>query len=365
MKYFFIAGEASGDLHASNVIRELILLDDDAQIEAWGGDLMANAGATLHKHIGDLAFMGFVEVLANLPQILKNFNSCKTQIKTFQPDVVVLVDYPGFNLRMATWAKKAGFKVLYYISPTVWAWKENRIEIIRRSVDRMICILPFEKAFYAERGIEVDFFGHPTVEVIDKERQKSNDESPGKTLALLPGSRKQEIKNMLPLMLEAVKDFHDVELVIAQAPNLEDGIYEPYIQGLPIRLEKGKTYEILAHAKAALVTSGTATLETALFEVPQVVCYKANALSYWIARMLVKVKFISLVNLIMNREVVREILQNELTVEHLKNEAQRLLYDATYRDRLKSSYGELKKLLGTQVVSLQVAQQLYQLASKK
>ena len=362
MKYFFIAGEASGDLHASNVIRELFQLDASAQIEAWGGDLMAKAGAKIHKHIRDLAFMGFIEVLANLPQILSNFKTCKAQIQSFQPDVVVLVDYPGFNLRMATWAKKAGFKVLYYISPTVWAWKENRIEIIRRSVDRMVCILPFEKAFYAQRGIEVDFFGHPTVEVIQKERQNAIPKNNRNILALLPGSRKQEIKNMLPLMLDAVKDFKDIELVIAQAPNLEDTIYAPYIEGHSIRLEKGKTYEILAHAQAALVTSGTATLETALFEVPQVVCYKANALSYWIARVLVKVKFISLVNLILDRQVVREILQHELTVDTLKNEAHKLLYDETYRARLRADYLELKNELGTTSVSPQVARCLYQLS---
>jgi lipid-A-disaccharide synthase len=345
MKYFIIAGEASGDLHGSNLVKELKALDPKADIQGWGGDKMQAAGVEVQKHIRELAFMGFVEVLMNIGKILKNFNLCKKQILHFHPDVIICVDYPGFNLRMAKWGKIKGFKIAYYISPTVWAWKENRVETVRQYVDRMICILPFEKDFYATKNVTVDYVGHPTVDVIEYEKSVASSIEGNNLIALLPGSRKQEIDKMLPIMLEATKALTEYRLVIAQAPNLDRDVYQPYLKDHRIELVQHKTYDILKVAKAAIVTSGTATLETALFGVPQVVCYIANGLSYAIAKRLVKVNYISLVNLILHRESVLELIQHDMTVENVKAELEKLLYDATRKNQLRNDYAELSDIL--------------------
>lgn len=345
MKYFIIAGEASGDLHGSNLVKEIKLLDQHAAISGWGGDKMQDAGVHILKHIRELAFMGFAEVVMNLGTILSNFKRCKEQILEANPDLIILVDYPGFNLRMAKWCKKKGYKVAYYISPTVWAWKENRVEEVRKYVDRMICILPFEKPFYATKNLTVEYVGHPTVDVIEHERTIHSEFQGKKLLALLPGSRKQEIDKMLPIMLEACEELKDIELFIAQAPNLDKDVYAPYLGNQRFTLVQHKTYDLLKVAHAALVTSGTATLEAALFRVPQVVCYIANPISYSIAKRLVKVKYISLVNLILNRESVKELIQHELTVESLKTELNKLLFDESRRHKLFNDYDELASIL--------------------
>ncbi len=345
MKYFIIAGEASGDLHGSNLVKELKALDPEADIQGWGGDKMQAAGVEVQKHIRELAFMGFVEVLMNIGKIVKNFSLCKKQILHFNPDVIICVDYPGFNLRMARWGKIQGFKIAYYISPTVWAWKENRVETVRQYVDRMICILPFEKDFYATKNVTVDYVGHPTVDVIEYEKSVTSSIEGNNLIALLPGSRKQEIDKMLPIMLEATKALSEYRLVIAQAPNLDRDVYQPYLKDHRIELVQHKTYDILKVAKAAIVTSGTATLETALFGVPQVVCYIANGISYAIAKRLVKVNYISLVNLILHRESVLELIQHDMTVDNVKSELEKLLYDATRKNQLRNDYAELSDIL--------------------
>jgi lipid-A-disaccharide synthase len=364
VKYFFIAGEASGDLHASNVCEHLFEQDSHACIEAWGGDLMKAKGVYIHKHIHDLAFMGFAEVLMNLRTIINNFSLCKRQIRQSKPDVVILVDYPGFNLRMAKWCKQQGYKVVYYISPTVWAWKENRVELIRKYVDRLICILPFEKPFYAKHGIEVDYFGNPSVDIIESEKLKTSSIQEGKIIALLPGSRKQEISAMLPIMLEATKGLRGYKLIIAQAPNLKREVYEPYLANYAFEILQYKTYDILKVADAAIVASGTATLEAALFGVPQVVGYIANSISYAIAKRLVKVKYISLVNLILDRPALVELIQHDMTIENVRNELNRILFDKTRVSQIKSAYFELTSKLYKGNVSAQVAQVILQLVFK-
>jgi lipid-A-disaccharide synthase len=349
MKYYIIAGEASGDLHGSNLIRELKKKDADADFRCWGGNKMEAAGASLVKHYKELAFMGFIEVIRNLRTILKNIRFCKEDIHQYKPDALVLVDYPGFNLRIAEWAKQQGYKVIYYISPQVWAWKENRVKLIKRCVDKMLVILPFEKAFYEKWNFEVEYVGHPLVEVVEdfinKEEPTPNPQ-PKKTIALLPGSRQQEILKKLPIMLEVSKHFPNYQFVVAKAPGLDDHFYEqllaPYTN---VSAVADQTYDLLMRAEAALVTSGTATLETALFGVPEVICYKGNALSYQIAKRLIKIKFIGLVNLIMDKEVVKELIQDELTVANLKRELNGLLNDAAKREQVKKDYGDLKVLL--------------------
>ena len=358
MRYYIIAGEASGDLHGSNLIRELQQADATADIRCWGGDKMQATGAKLVKHYRELAFMGFTEVVKNLGTIFKNLKFCKADILQYKPTALILIDYPGFNLRIAKWAKKQGLfaesggKVIYYISPQVWAWKENRVKMMKQWIDKMICILPFEKKYYREKwNWEVEYVGHPLVEVIEEFRVKSLElrvETPygGNIIALLPGSRKQEILKKLPIMLEVAKDFPAHQFVVAKAPGLEESFYNellaPYNN---VSSVVNKTYELLAQAKAALVTSGTATLETALFGVPQVICYKGNGLSYQIAKRLIKIKFIGLVNLIMDKEVVKELIQNDLTVKNLQQELEKLLTDGSKQAQLKEDYVALKKLL--------------------
>ncbi|HAO47120.1 MAG TPA: lipid-A-disaccharide synthase [Ferruginibacter sp.] len=358
MKYYIISGEASGDLHGSNLIRELRKRDAAADIRCWGGDKMQAAGATLVKHYKELAFMGFIEVLNNLGTILRNIKFCKEDITAYQPDALILIDYPGFNLRIAKWAKQQGFKVIYYISPQVWAWKENRVKGIKENVDKMLVILPFEKEFYKKWNYEVEYVGHPLVEVVEdfmnKEQSTGNDglqtsnfkPQTSNTIALLPGSRKQEILKKLPIMLEVTKQFPEYRFVVAKAPGLEESFYHELLQPYQnVSWVVDKTYSLLMQSKAALVTSGTATLETALFGVPEVICYKGNALSYQIAKRLVNIKFIGLVNLIMDKEVVKELIQDDLTVNNITHELNLLLNDAAKQQQIKEDYSALKNLL--------------------
>ncbi|KYP13513.1 lipid-A-disaccharide synthase, partial [Flavihumibacter sp. CACIAM 22H1] len=285
MKYYIIAGEASGDLHGSNLIRELKKRDPAADIRCWGGDLMKAAGANLVKHYADLAFMGFVEVVANLRTILRNLDFCKQDIRRFQPDLLIFIDYPGFNLRVASWAKREGFKTVYYISPQVWAWKENRVKTIKESIDKMLVILPFELDFYKKWNYPVTYVGHPLAEVISRfKEQHASIPRNARLIALLPGSRKQEILKKLPVMLETSRFFPTYNFVVAKAPGVSDEFYAPLLAAYPnVSTTTNATYEVLMQAEAALVTSGTATLETALFGVPEVVCYKGNKISYLIA----------------------------------------------------------------------------------
>lgn len=349
MKYYIIAGEASGDLHGSNLIKELVKKDPQADIRCWGGDLMQNAGATVVKHYRDLAFMGFAEVIRNLPAILRNFKFCKNDIEAFHPDVIVLIDYPGFNLRIAEWAKEKNYKIVYYISPQVWAWKEGRVKQIRKVVDKMIVILPFEKSFYHQKwNYEVEYVGHPLVDVIQHfvSGYKPEVEYFKPVIAILPGSRKQEVKVKLPVMLEAAAAFTDYQLVVARAASLEDEVYEEILRAYPEVISvKDQTYELLSQATAALVTSGTATLETALFGVPQVVCYKGSAISYQIAKRLIRIKYISLVNLIMDKPVVKELIQHDFNVQQVKAELNAILSDEIRKQQISDDYRELKELL--------------------
>jgi lipid-A-disaccharide synthase len=348
MRYYIIAGEASGDLHGSNLIRELRIRDQSASIRCWGGDKMQAAGAELIKHYRDLAFMGFTEVLMNLRTIFRNLKFCKEDILDYKPDAIILIDYPGFNLRIAKWAKAQGLKVIFYISPQVWAWKEGRVRMIKKCIDKMIVILPFEKEYYQNKwNWEVEYVGHPLVEVIEKKQAATTVPfSSNPVVALLPGSRKQEILKKLPVMLEVSKAFPDLQFIIAKAPAIEDSFYNELLKDYPnVSHVSNQTYELLMQAKAALVTSGTATLETALFGTPEVVCYKGSAISYQIAKRVIKVKYISLVNLIMDKLVVKELIQDELTPANLRNELQQLLFDTAKIKQLKEDYTELKSIL--------------------
>jgi len=346
MKYYIIAGEASGDLHGSNLIRAIHRKDTNAHVRCWGGDRMEKAGASLVKHYRDLAFMGFIEVVSNLGTILKNLRFCKEDIRQYAPDVLVLIDYPGFNLRIAEWAHEQGIRVAYYISPQVWAWKENRVPKMKASIDKMLVILPFEKEWFRERwGWDVIYVGHPLVEVVQEERQIHPAQIKN-IVALLPGSRKQEVLKKLPIMLEASKNFPEYQFVIAQAPSLDEEFYASMTSTYKdVTISKEGTYSLLQQSKAALVTSGTATLETALFHVPEVVCYKGSEVSYQIAKRLVNVKYISLVNLIMDRLVVTELIQKDLTVENLSRELNDILNNESRRTVMLQDYNELTEKL--------------------
>lgn len=351
MKYYIIAGEASGDLHGSNLITALQKKDGSATFRCWGGDKMQAAGAIIVKHYRHLAFMGFIEVLKNLRTIFRNIAFCKKDILAYQPNALILIDYPGFNLRIAKWAKQQGLIVIYYISPQVWAWKENRVRLIKQCVDKMLVILPFEKQFYQKWNFEVDYVGHPLVETIEHfQSENKNTALSGtefeKIVAVLPGSRKQEILQKLPIMLEVSKYFPTHRFVVAKAPGIEESFYQSLLESYSnVSSVINKTYELLSTSKAALVTSGTATLETALFGVPEIVCYKGNALSYQIAKRLIKIKYISLVNLIMDKEVVKELIQDELTVENCRKELQQLLNNTEKGQQIQKDYADLKSLL--------------------
>lgn len=362
MKYYIIAGEASGDLHGSNLMKALFAEDPDAEIRFWGGDLMKAVGGTLVKHYRDLAFMGFVEVAMNLKTILGNIKYCKEDIGNFKPDALIFIDYPGFNMRIAKWAKPLGYKTYYYISPQIWAWKENRIHDIKRDVDKMFVILPFEKDFYENKhNFPVDFVGHPLIDAIhgrpelDEASFRKEFDMDGKpVIALLPGSRKQEISKMLDVMLSVVPQFPDHQFVIAGAPGQEPDFYRQFAKSKNIHFVQNRTYDLLSISTAALVTSGTATLETALFKVPEVVCYRGNWVSYQIAKRVITLKFISLVNLIMDKEVVKELIQGELNTKNLVSELRKLL-DPDKRKIVLDEYDALETKLGGEGASTKTA----------
>ncbi len=365
-KYYLIAGEASGDLHGANLMRELSHLDASAEFRVWGGDRMQAAGGDLVKHYRDLAFMGFIEVVMNLRIILKNLLHCKNDILDYKPDVLVLIDYPGFNMRIAEFSKKNNIKTVWYIAPQVWAWKENRVKKLKRDVDEMLCILPFEKAFFAKHRMEVKFVGHPLLDAIakrkefdKKERIKElglDEEKP--VISLLPGSRKQEIKTMLPIMKKAAENYSDYQIAVAGAPSQDENFYREIIDFKKVGFIENRTYDLLEISDAAMVTSGTATLETALFDVPQVVCYKGNWLSYSIAKRLVKVDFIALVNLIMGKEIVTELIQNKLNPKNLKKELEMCLIQSK---KFKKNYALLKKILGGEGASKKAAYHIHKI----
>ena len=366
MKYYIIAGEASGDLHAANLMKALKKTDANAEFRFWGGDLMQNVGGTLVKHYKELAFMGFFEVVMNLRTITKNLSFCKKDIEAYQPDCLIFIDYPGFNMRIAKWAKIEGFKTHYYISPQIWAWKENRISAIKRDVDKMYVILPFEKEFYEDKhGMPVTFVGHPLIDAIAdripvdetafRQTHKLNEKP---IIALLPGSRKQEINKMLTEMLSVVKTFSDYQFVIAGAPSQDPEFYSSFIADENVYFVENCTYDLLSVSHAALVTSGTATLETALFKVPEVVCYKSSWISYQIGRQLVKLKFISLVNLILNKEVVTELIQGDFNSKRITKELSSIL-EGPVREAQFEAYHELETKLRGSGASQNVAELIY------
>ena len=352
MKYYIVAGEASGDLHGSNLMKALYKKDTNAEIRFWGGDLMQTVGGTLVTHYKERAIMGFVEVLLNLKKALNFIKSCKKDIAEFKPDVIVFIDNSGFNLRVAKWAKQQGFKTNYYISPQVWASRAGRVKDIKRDVDKMFVILPFEKEFYKKYDYEVEFVGHPLIDGIAGRKQVEEHDFRRKynlgdkpIIALLPGSRKQEITKMLSVMLSLVDDFSDYKFVIAGAPSQDFSFYKQIIGNKKVSFINNKTYDLLSVSNAAIVASGTATLETALFKVPQVVCYKGGSISYQIAKRIITLKYISLVNLIMDKEVVTELIQNDFTKTNLKKELTKIL-DDNHRQKLFLDYFELEKKLG-------------------
>ena len=365
MKYYIIAGEASGDLHGSNLMKALYEEDAQADIRFWGGDLMQKTGGTLVKHYRELAFMGFIEVVFNLKTILGNIKFCKNDIAEFQPDAIIFIDYPGFNMRIAKWAKERGIPTHYYISPQIWAWKENRIAAVKRDFDHLYVILPFEKEFYEDKHhFPVTFVGHPLIDAIhnrtvtnqtDFIQENQLDDKP--IIAILPGSRKQEITKMLSVMLSVVEDFQDYQFVIAGAPSQDHAFYQPFLKNKNVHFIANKTYDLLSHSTAALVTSGTATLETALFKVPEVVCYKGSWASYQIAKRIITLKYISLVNLIMDQEVVTELIQEQCNTKNIKVELQKILNPA-YRKQLISQYEILEEKLGGIGASKKTAQHI-------
>ncbi|MDA9343603.1 lipid-A-disaccharide synthase [Algibacter sp.] len=366
MKYYIIAGEASGDLHGSNLMKALKKIDSNADVRFWGGDLMHAAGGTLVKHYKERAFMGFIEVIMNLNKIFKDITFCKRDISSFNPDVVVFIDNSGFNLRIAKWAKQQNLRTHYYISPQVWASRASRVKAIKHDIDAMYVILPFVEPFYKKHGYDVTFVGHPLIDAIAnrekvgefefRDEYKLGDKP---IIALLPGSRKQEIKKMLSVMLSLVDHYPNNQFVIAGAPSQDYSFYEPFINSHNVKFISNKTYDLLSISSAALVTSGTATLETALFKVPQVVCYKGSTISYQIAKRIITLKFISLVNLVIDREVVTELIQNDFNKKRLRQELDKILSSET-RKRLFLDYYELEKALGGEGASENTAKLIYE-----
>ncbi len=364
MKYYIIAGEASGDLHGSNLMKALYEEDKNADISFWGGNLMQNVGGRIVSHYKERAFMGFFEVLMNLFKILKFIKLCKKDIVKFQPDVIILIDNSGFNLPITRWAKKRGFKTNYYISPQVWASRKGRVKSIKKYIDKMFVILPFEKEFYKQYNYKVEFVGHPLIDEIAGRKQVEDIEFKKKhqlnykpIIALLPGSRKQEIKKILSIMLSIIDEFSNYQFVVAAAPSLEIDLLKKITRGKKVSIVQNKTYDLLSVSKAALVTSGTATLETALFKIPQVVCYKANFFSYQIAKRITNLKFISLVNLIIGKEAVKELIQNNFNKENLNTELSKIL-NKTHREKIFKEYLELEKKLGGKGASEKVAKHI-------
>ena len=366
MKYYLIAGEASGDLHGANLMKALKKEDSEADFRFWGGDLMREVGGTEVKHYRELAFMGFAEVVLNLRTIFKNIKFCKKDIESFNPDVIIFIDYPGFNFRIMKWARQKEYRTHYYISPQIWAWKEGRIKDIKRDVDEMYVILPFEKEFYEEKhNYPVHFVGHPLIDAIYNRKQvdpktfkKENGLDDRPVIALLPGSRKQEIKKMLEIMISVAKDFKEYQFVIAGAPSQEKSFYESFLSTKNVHFVANKTYDLLSISEAALVTSGTATLETALFKVPQVVCYKGSRISYEIAKRVIKLDYISLVNLILNKTVVTELIQADFNKKRLKEELTKIL-DPYNRAAMFLDYYDLEKALGGRGASENTAKLIY------
>ncbi len=373
MKYFLIAGEPSGDLHGANLMQGIQEADPDARSWFLGGDLMAEKGGVLVRHYRDMAFMGFLEIVLNSRKIFSNFSLSKQAIKTIRPDVLILIDYPGFNLRVAAFAHKLGIPVFYFISPKVWAWKESRVKRIRRHVNKMFVILPFEVNYYKNKGIPVVYEGNPLIDSVKEKAGgiqdknvflRANKLGDKKIIALLPGSRKQEIDRILPVMLSVVPEFSTYQFVVAATSWFEKSFYEKYILEYPVSLVFDQTLNLLAHARAALVTSGTATLETAIMETPQVVCYKTSAISYAIAKRLVKVPFISLVNLIMEKKVVTELIQDEMSPKRLVAELDSILHDQDQREGVLEQYKELKQLLGETGVAKRVGKTMVEELSR-
>ena len=366
MKFYIIAGEASGDLHASNLMVALKKLDQQADFRYFGGDKMQAQGGVLVKHYRDLAFMGFLEVLLNLGTILKNLNFCKKDIRQYHPDVVILVDYPGFNMRMAQYLHKSGIPVIYYISPQIWAWNQSRVHQIRKTVDKMLVILPFEQAFYKQHNVDVEFVGHPLLDALagtSARLLELPEDEP--TVALLPGSRKQEISLVLPVMLETARLMPEVNFVVAGVSALGDYFYQSFIGSSKVKVLMNQTYQLLSASQAALVTSGTATLETALIGTPEVVCYKGGAISYQIAKRVIRTKYISLVNLIMEKPIVKELIQQELTPVNLKNELNALLNDKKKRAQMQNDFIILRQKLGGEGASANAAESIVQFLQKK
>ncbi|MDI9859744.1 lipid-A-disaccharide synthase [Flectobacillus roseus] len=350
MKYYIIAGERSGDLHGSNLIKAILQKDANAQIRAWGGDMMQEAGATLVKHYKDIAFMGFAEVIKNLPTILGLLSFCKKDIQAYQPDVVILIDYAGFNMRVAKFVKSIGIKTFYYISPKVWAWNQSRALNIKKFVDRMFVIFPFEKDFFKKYDYEVDYVGNPLFDAIADFQPKPNFRKEARVgqkpiIALLPGSRHQEVAKILPMMVAQAYNFPDYQFVIAGVSNLPKELYARWQSIFPIKVVYDDAYNLLSVADAALVTSGTATLETALLNIPQVVCYKTSGISFAIAKMVIKVPYISLVNLVAQKKIVPELIQNDLNNTTVQEELNKILTPEGRQAQLEG-YAEVKALLG-------------------
>ncbi|NOZ34720.1 MAG: lipid-A-disaccharide synthase [Chlorobi bacterium] len=365
MKYYITAGEASGDLHASNLMKALKNFDSNAKFRFSGGDLMQEQGGTLVRHYKDTAYMGFLDVFIHLPAIFKNIKFIKQDILNYNPDVIILVDYPGFNLRIAEFAHNKGFKVYYYISPKIWAWKQSRVHKIKAFIDKMFIIFPFEKDFYKKYDYEVEYIGNPILDAIDTaksditEFSKIYDLSKNKIIALLPGSRKQEIKHNFPIMLKVAERFPEYQFVVAAAPSLDKEIFYKHIKHKDIKLIYNDTYELLKHSEAAIVTSGTATLETAILNIPELVCYKGDSLSFQIAKRLVKVDYISLVNLVMQKEVIKEFIQYDMTTENIVNELKLILEDTVYRNTMLSEFENLRNILGGKGASKRTAEIIF------
>ncbi|WP_026463101.1 lipid-A-disaccharide synthase [Adhaeribacter aquaticus] len=351
MKYYLIAGERSGDLHASNLMREIKAQDPEASFRFWGGDMMQTVGGELVHHYKELAFMGFAEAAANIFKIVRFLKECKADIMQYQPDVVILVDYAGFNMRIAKFGKSQGLKVFYYISPKIWAWNQGRVHNIKKLVDRMFVILPFEEAFYKRFEYKVDYIGNPISDTVRAHVPSTdfltrNNLTDKPIIAVLPGSRKQEIENILFIMLSVIPAFREYQFVVAGVSNLSKDYYEQFNRDPNIKIIYDQTYDLLANAKAALVTSGTATLETALFNVPQIVCYTTSAISYWIGRAVIKVPYISLVNLIADKPVVKELIQRDLTKNNIIAELKNILLDEVYIAEQKAGYKFIQEKLG-------------------
>ena len=360
MKYYIIAGEASGDLYGSKLIDEIFSIDKKAEIRFWGGDNMIKSGGYNVKHISELAFMGFYEVLKNITTILRNISFCKNDIKEFNPDKIIYIDYPGFNLKICKWAKNNGYKNFFYISPQIWAWKENRIKTIKNNIDKLFVIFPFEKEYYREKhNMEVEFYGHPLIEKIDDFNsskdflKKNNITKERDIITLLPGSRSQEINSMLPIFLTLKKHYLNFEFIVAGVKNVNESVYQP-ASDLDVKVIYNQTYDLLSHSKIAIVTSGTASLECALFNVPQIVCYKTSSISYFIGKSFVNISFISLVNIILKKGIVKELVQNELTEKKLVHELSNILSENKISDIL-NEYSKIYSMLSIEGTSKKIA----------